>query len=162
MRAPLFSASSRAREDEFFRCQRAHAVVHGYQAHVVAQCSQSVTYGVEPFAASGRDLVCRNVEACRNVAPQRYVLLGQHYDDACRRQRLAYAVDGVSQHGAVVQHQKLLGHRGAHSAARASGHYYHSYSSLCHMSFFPNPSVLSVYFSMSASSRHRARSASAA
>ena len=134
--------------------------MHRYVTHLAVEGRESVAHGVEPFAASRCRLVRRHVEAGREVAPQLHVGFGQNHHYLRRGQSLAHEVYRARQHGHVAEHHELLGHRAAHSAACTARHYY--YSCLCHISFFPNPSVLSVSFIVSASMRHKFRSAKAA
>ena len=86
----------------------------------------------------------RHVEAGRQVAPERLVLLRQNDDEGCAGQRLREAVDRAGQHGLAVEQHELFGQGRAHAASAASGH--DDYSCAFHISFLPNPSVLSVSF----------------
>lgn len=104
----------------------------------------------------------RDLEACREIAPEVGLIGRQHHDDRCAGERFGEAVDGACQHGHTVQQQKLFGPCGPHAAACAAGYDDDASLSWFHMSFVPNPSVLSVYFKNVGRSRHRVSVVSAA
>ncbi len=116
---------------------------------------------MEPFVASRRNRVCRDVEACCEVLPEIGVLRGQHHDDLCPGQRPGEIVDRMGQDGQAAQHHELLGTRTSHAGSAPACYDDDSYL-LFHISFFPNPSVLSVNFIKSGAIAHRVSSASTA
>ncbi len=132
-------------DDELAADQRAHAVVYGYRRGLGRYGGQTAADGVEPLAAAGHGAVGRHVEAGGEVAPHAYMLLGQHDDYVGSGQRTRHSVDRACQHRHVAEHHELLGQVRLHAAAAAAGDDY-CCDSFCHISFFPNPSVLSVNF----------------
>jgi hypothetical protein len=116
---------------------------------------------MEPFVASRRNRVCRDVEACCEVLPEIGVRRGQYYDDLRPGQRPGEIVDRMCQDGQAAQHRELLGARTSHAGSAPACYDDDSYL-LFHISFFPNPSVLSVNFIKSGAIAHRVSSASAA
>ena len=79
----------------------------------------------------------------------------------CPGQRPGEIVDRMGQDGQAAQHHELLGTRTSHAGSAPACYDDDSYL-LFHISFFPNPSVLSVNFIKSGAIAHRVSSASTA
>lgn len=132
--------------DAVVRGQRTHAVLHADQGADVAERGDAVGDGVEPFGPAGRGTVCGHVETSGIVLPEADVVGRQDDDDLGVGQRLGEVVDRMGQDGQPVEQHELLGQVVSHARAAAASHdddtYVRCYA--FHISFFPNPSVLSV------------------
>ena len=138
-------------EDHLRRSERAHSVVHGDELHSFArlqQAPQAGPHGVEPLLAPHGEQVPRNGKAGGEVAPEIDLRGRQDHRDGRSGQSLGEAVDRAGQYGQTVQQQELFGYRAPHASAGASSHDDDTgVQSRFHISFFPNPRVLSVHFS---------------
>ena len=132
--------------DSLVRRQRTHAVLHGDQVARIGECGDAVRNGVEALGTAGRRAVFGDVETAGVVLPEVDVVGRQDDDDLGAGQRLREVVDRAGQYGLAVEQHELFGQVAAHARAAAAGDYYYPYVRCYafHISFFPNPSVLSV------------------
>ena len=101
---------------------------------------------MEALGTAGRRAVFGDVETAGVVLPEVDVVGRQDDDDLGAGQRLREVVDRAGQYGLAVEQHELFGQVAAHARAAAAGDYYYPYVRCYafHISFFPNPSVLSV------------------
>ena len=94
-----------------------------------------------PFATEWKRSAPPAVVRCSATSKRR-----QDDDDLGAGQRLREVVDRAGQYGLAVEQHELFGQVAAHARAAAAGDYYYPYVRCYafHISFFPNPSVLSV------------------
>ena len=133
-------------QNQVGRYQRTYAVVDRDQCDGSGQSGQAVAYRVEPLRPARRAGVLGYVETGCQILTEIDLSLGKDDDDLRAVQRSCKGVYRMAQYRQRSQHAELFGKRTSQAAAAPAGDDDYSCSLLFHISFFPNPRVLSVNF----------------
>ena len=110
------------------------------------QSGQAVAYRVEPLRPARRAGVLGYVETGCQILPEIDLSSGRTTTICVLCSVLAKAFYRMAQYRQRSQHAELFGKRTSQAAAAPAGDDDYSCSLLFHISFFPNPRVLSVNF----------------
>lgn len=134
-------------QNQVGRYQRTYAVVdRGSVRRFGAERTGRCVPRMEPLRPARRAGVLGYVETGCQILPEIDLSFGKDDDDLRAVQRSCKGVYRMAQYRQRSQHAELFGKRTSQAAAAPAGDIDYSCSLLFHISFFPNPRVLSVNF----------------